>query len=583
MVRRDDRDSRDDTRASTSPTLSDSLNRSNSRLLGVVPADRNGREPLPIVDHSSCLSYDLLAVVSEPAQRAAVDEGLSRESIERRFRTNSALIVAARVVTAGLSLAAIPVVVSRLGVATFGTWEALMALAGLASVWQAAISGTLVWRISEAFGRGDAAEIRRLVRIGAGAVCVIFLLVWPVAWVLREPAVRFLSISAQAQQAVEIFPIMVAIVLVAGLSEMMEAVVSGCQRTGLVNVVGAAAHALNYTAVIVLVLLGWGLWGLVAGQAIGFVTRFVGAWLAARTSYGAISLVPLFPQRADLSMARYSGLLMVGSLASLLRDQTDKLVLASLASPLWVGYYGIAARLSTLVLEIIRFVYLPILTAVAALNAASDWEGVRRLYSRAMALIAIVTGLIVVLVLGLADTIIVFWIGRPIPEVTPMLWWLMAGSAAAAIFTGAGTAICRGAGRVGIETTYLIVNLGLNLVLTISLVLLIGPTGTAIATGSTWAVSSILFLFVLHRRMDLPADASRRAVATALVAAAIAWVLYRTSGVLGLPVERSEAIRTFVPLAMAGVVAYGVALIGFRLVSMGDVIGRIRALVRRAE
>lgn len=521
--------------------------------------------------------------MNEPTPSPTVSEGLSREGIEQRFLTNSALIVAARVVTAGLSLGAIPVVVSRLGVAAFGAWEAMVALASLASVWQTAISGTLVWRISEAYGRGDGAEIRRLVRIGSGAVYCLFLLVWPVAWAVREPAMAFLGISAGTQQAVEMFPVIVAFVLLAGLSEMTEAVVSGCQRTGLVNVVGAVAHALNYTTVIVLVLLGWGLWGLVAGQAIGFLARFVGAWLAAHASYGAISLVPLLPRRSDLSMARYSGLLMVGSVAALLRDQTDKLVLASLASPLWAGYYGIAARLSTLVLEIVRFVYLPILTAVAALNSSNDWEGVRRLYSRVMALVGIVTGLIVVLVLGLAGHIIVIWIGRPIPEVTPLLWWLMAGSASAAMLTGPGTAICRGTGRVGIETTYLIVNLGLNLALTISLVLLVGPTGTAIATGSTWAVSSLFFLVVLHRRMDLPVDASRGAVLTMLLAVALAWVLSGMSGVLGLPVGRSEAIRAFVPLAMAGAAAYTGALIVLRLVSVGETIGKIRALMRRAE
>jgi O-antigen/teichoic acid export membrane protein len=520
--------------------------------------------------------------VKEPALRTAASEGLSREGIEQRFRTNSGLIIAARIVTATLSLGTIPVVISRLGVAAFGTWEALVALASVASVFQTAISGALVWRISEAFGRGDPAEIRRLVRIGGGTVCVIFLAVWPFAWILREPVVRFLGISTHAADAIGMFPVIVAFVLLAGLSEVMESVVSGCQRTGLVNVAGAAAHTLNYATVIVLVLLGWGLWSLVLGQAIAFVIRFAGAWLSARVSFGAVSLVPLLPRRADLSMASYSGLLMVGSLSSLLRDQTDKIVLASLASPLWVGYYGIAVRLSTLVLEIIRFFYLPILTAVAALNAMQDWEGVRRMYSRLMAMVSVVTGLIVVLVLGLADHITIMWIGRPLPEVTSLLWWLMAGSAAAAMLTGPGTAICRGIGRVAIETTYLTVNLCLNLALTISLVLLMGPVGTAIATGATWALSSILFLVVLHSRVDLPVEASRRAAITAALAAILAGILYWVSGMFALPVGRWEAAWAAVPLGVAGVVGYFSVLAALRLVSVREAMSGLRALVRRS-
>ncbi len=507
---------------------------------------------------------------------------LSRERIEQRFRTNSALIIAARVATAVLSLATIPVVVSHLGVAGFGTWEALVAFASLASVFQAAISGTLVWRISEAYGRGDTAEIRRLARIGAGAALTLFLLFWPAAWVLRDAIVRFLGISPDTHQlAAQMFPVVAAAILLGGLSEALESIVSGCQRTGLVNVIGAAAHTFNYAAVIVLILLGGGLWSLVIGQVIAFGVRFTGAWIAVRTTFGTVSLVPSLPQASDVAMARYSGLLMIGAFAGALRDQTDKVVLASLASPTWVGYYGMAARLSALVMEIIRFFYLPILTAVGALSAMGDWEGVRRLYARLMAVVSIVTGLIVVVVSGLADHLIVVWMGRPIPEVTILLWWLMAGSAAAAMLTGPGTAICRGCGRVGIETAYLAANLILNLVLTVSLVMLIGPLGTAIATGATWAISSVLFLVVLHRKLDLPVAASRRAAATALLAALVAAITYGIAGTLGLPEGRPQAVWSVAVLGTIAAMGYLLVLATFRLVSPGDAMGEVRALVRR--
>ena len=83
----------------------------------------------------------------------------------------------------------------------------------------------------------------------------------------------------------EMFPIVAALILLGGLSETLEAVVSGCQRTGLVNVVSAGAQMVNYSMVIALVLSGGGLWSLVAGQAVGFVSRLLGAWIATRVSY----------------------------------------------------------------------------------------------------------------------------------------------------------------------------------------------------------------------------------------------------------------------------------------------------------
>jgi len=154
-----------------------------------------------------------------------------RSRIEYRFLANSGLIVAARVVTAGLSLATIPVLVSAIGVAGYGTWEAVLALASVASVFQGAVSGTLVWRVSEAYGRGDTPEIRRLIRLGASASWVLFVLLWPVAWFLREPAVHFLRVSTESREPVSLmFAIVAALTLLGGLSETLEAVVSGCQR-----------------------------------------------------------------------------------------------------------------------------------------------------------------------------------------------------------------------------------------------------------------------------------------------------------------------------------------------------------------
>jgi O-antigen/teichoic acid export membrane protein len=516
--------------------------------------------------------------------RTGAFDARSRARIEERLWTNTGLSLATRIVTAALSLTAIPVVVARLGLASFGTWEALLACASLVLIVQTAVSGTLVWRISDAYGQHDAATIHRMTGLGVTASLGVFVVLWPVMWWLREPVVRFLGVSAESHAlAAQIFPIASAFVLIAGLSQTLEAVVSGCQRAGLVNVVAAVAQILNYSVVIVAVVLGAGLWGLVAGHAAGSVARLVGAWIAARAAFGAVSLKPRLPGRIRLSRARYPGLLMVGSIAAALREQTDKVILAALGSTSWVAYYGIAARLANLVTEVISFVYVPILTAAGALNGMGDWDGVRMLYRRLMATVSIATGLIVVVVAGLADSLVILWFGQQMPEVRLLLWILLTGGATAVMLTGPGTAICRGVGRVAIETTYLTFNLVLNVVLTVVLVLAIGPIGTAVATGSTWAVSSILFLFVMHRNLDLPAVASRRAVATAMLAAVLALTVSAASRAVGLPEGRAGAFLYLVVGGSSSALIYFGLTSAFRLVSLQEACTGLRSLLRRAE
>jgi O-antigen/teichoic acid export membrane protein len=274
--------------------------------------------------------------------------------------------------------------------------------------------------------------------------------------------------------------------------------------------------------------------------------------------------------------------MLTGYVSAALRDQTDKVILASLASMTWVGYYSIAARLASLVMELVRFFYLPMLTAVGALDAVGDWSGIRQLYQRMMAIVSGLTGAVVVVVGGLSGPLVVLWIGHPIPQVTPLVLLLLTGTASAVMLTGPGTALCRGVGKVGIETTYVAVNLLLNLVVTVVLVMSIGPIGTVIASGTTWALSAVLFTVVLHRRLSLPTEATRRAGYTAVLAAALALGVSVLSARAGVPLTRGGALGMLLLYGSAVVCAYTAAAFGLRLLPRP----RLRTLVwalRRTE
>ncbi len=367
--------------------------------------------------------------------------------------------------------------------------------------------------------------------------------------------------------AARVFPLVAATVLLGGLSETLEAVISGCQRSGLVPIVMAVGLIANYAVVIVAAIAGQGLWSLVEGAAVGVLVRLACARHVARLVFGSVALIPALPRRTDLSSGRYAALLMVGYASAALKDPTDKMVLAGLASATWAGYYGLASRLATLVLEIVRFFYTPLLTAVAALNAQSLWQGVRRLYDGMMTVVPVAAGAVAVVVAGLHDRLLVLWLGRSIAEVPPMLLLLLGGNTFAVILTGPGTALCRGLGRVWIETTYITAYLVLNLTLTVTLVVLVGPLGTVIASGVSWAAASVLFAVVLHRVLDLPASAMRRAAATLVCTGAAALVTRLISAAVPASGTRLEALFALGALGLVAVAVYAVLLVSTRVLS----------------
>lgn len=490
------------------------------------------------------------------------DHTASSRMLERRLYKNSGLILICRAVAMAVSVLAVPIVIRSLGFQGYGTWEAIMAVSMVASIPQNVIGGTLIWKMSCAFGAGDLQEIIRLARLGVTVALSMFCLLLPIVWMARRPLVRLLNIPSSFGPAAEwILPSIVALFLLGGINESLGAVIRGCQHTGLTTGIQTVASFFNAAGTIGALFLGAGLWSLWIGFALAFLTTIAGFRLLASRLCPGITLNPTLPRTSDVKNVRkYVGCLVLGSLSVSLRVETDKIVLASLASPTWTGYYGLAARLASLVMEVSNFFYVPTIAAVGALHTRNDWPGIRSLYSNLMMVVPAAAGAVIVVVGGFPRHLMVLWIGRDVPQAVPLLGLLLCGYAAAVILTGPGTCVCKGIGRVEIETVYIAVSLVLNLVLTITLVRLVGPTGTVIASAVSWAVGSLFFAFYLHRRLPLRAAATRKA-GRALIGIGAAVLLTRfCAPYVTLPADRISALLSLGMLSPALIVVYFLAL-----------------------
>jgi O-antigen/teichoic acid export membrane protein len=385
------------------------------------------------------------------------------------------------------------------------------------------VGGTLLWRVSSAFGAGDVLEVRRLPRLGIGVTLSAFVVIFPAVFLGRHFLVQLFHIPAELQQSAwVILPCIVGVAVLGGINESLAAVLRGSQEAGYTSVIQTLAGFLNAGVLLVGLARGAGLWSLLAGYTSAAVTTGIGYYLRASYLYGWFDIRPKLPTHQDvLVMRRYICLLSVGSFSVLLRGETDKLVLAGFASPSWVGVYAIAAKMSSLVMESCNFFYTPTIAATGALNGRGDWQGVKSLYVTMASVFPVAAGLVSVLVLSLYDRLVVLWLGRSVPGIAPILFLVIAGNAVAVILTGSGTSICKGLGKLETETTYVLVSLMLNIVLTIILVWKVGAIGTVIASTVSWALGAVLFIVLLHHNFDLPTKGTYRSIGALLYVAAV--------------------------------------------------------------
>jgi len=491
------------------------------------------------------------------------------QGLRGRLARNSAMYAAARVIVSTSSLLVVPVIVSRLGIHGYGVWECLLAVAGISTVAQSATGATLLWRMSAAFGREDHAEATRLSRIGLGISLLLAMALGPAAWLGRTRLVAVLHVPpSYAGPAAIIAPWVITQSLLGGGSEALASLLAAYQKAGTAVLIQAAGLTLNYLVGLAGILCHLGIWSLLIGHSAGFAVTSAGLAAAARLHCGGVSLVPILPTRSDWRAMRwYFANMTAGSLSIALRDQTDKIILATCASPVWVGWYGIASRLAAVVTLVCGFFYVPVTSAVGALHAAHDWPAVRRLYSEASVVVGLLCGIFVALVAGLYDSIVPIWIGRAIPQVGPILLVLLVGYGSAALLTGMGSSVCKGIGRPVIETSYILLSISLNIGLKYVLVTRYGGFGTVLASAVSWSLGSVFFVIILHKTLDLPWAATARSACTIpIILLAVAAGRCATLSI-GTPVSRHAAFLTAAAAGAAIAIVFAAAMLVFGMVT----------------
>ncbi len=469
----------------------------------------------------------------------------------------------------GSSLFLVPFMISSVGIAGYGMWETIVSLTGVLYLMQSIMSGTLLWWMSRAYGRGDLVTLQRGVGIGFMYISVIALVAIPVVWLAREALLPLFHASPVIQdEIVLILPASVALFAVGGGNEILASLAGASQQMGRTQVIQTTARLVQYVTACSGLLAGYGLRSMVVGQAVGSVICTLLFVRTLRRLYPTLHFFPLIPTVTEIRIIyRYMGFMTISGFATAMREQFDKLILAAWATPLWVGYYAIATRLAALLLDFQRIFYPHFLTAVAVLAAREEWGEVQRLYLKVVTSVALCTGVMFLLVVGGYERLLVVWLGVAPPEVALILSLLVLANSVSVILTGPPLALCRGIGRIGVETTYLLVTLGLNLGGTLLLVPLVGPLGTVYASAATALVGGVLFVWLFHREVSMPVSAVRKALYVYSVAILITGMVRAVFSLLPLPLDRWGAIFSSGAVLLPACIVYLLALFLTGLVS----------------
>lgn len=431
----------------------------------------------------------------------ATDETKDR-LIRRGLLTNTFSNQFGNFVLLGVGVILTPFILHRLGPAAYGLWILLSSVGLYGAVLDFGLASAVTKYVAQHREQDDMASAQSLIATalwlysGLGLVAfVLFAALIPVF-----PLLFHLS----ASQRVTSGPLLLLLGLGLAINlpcMVTNAVLRGLQRFDLVTLVTVLNNLLFAGGLVLVLLLGGGLFGMVFVNIPATLLIQVPSLIFIRRLAPDLRIGWRGASRGNArKLLGFSSANFVLNLASRLTDQTDEIVIGGSMRVASVTPYNIALRLSRLPLQLSNKFAQILLPLASQLHAAHDWSRLRSLYidSTRITLAFFVPGACILVVL--AQQILTLWVGATYDHYFYLVFILVS-SNLMAISQYPAVALLQGMARQKLLAVVSLATGVANLVLSIVLVHRIGLAGVALGTLIPYAVEWFGFVLPFSLRV----------------------------------------------------------------------------------
>lgn len=420
----------------------------------------------------------------------------------------------ARAVTMAVAIPMTAYVVARIGMERFGIWALVSAAMGAMGFLDFSLRTSFVKFLAEdlACDRRDRLESV----LSTGLACyTVFAVIAAVALLLLDNRILgFLNVTAAHRHEARLaLYLCVARFLAGQILSVFSSICDARQRMDLTNGIGLAALAVSTALTVVLVEAGWGMAGVATGQLVGTVAFYLACIPVSIRLIGPYALTWRAVTGATFRrLFGYSVRLHVSSICGIVNNQLDKFLLVRWATLPLVGSYELALRLVANLGSFQPFLAAGLLPAASHLQSAGHPEELQRIYRKASGALFMVGIPPFVFLLCFAPEIMVAWLGHPERDAAAIMMILTVGYTANALSNGMAF-VCQGIGRPDIQMHQSMLQLAANLVLSLALIVTVGPLGAPLGTSIALLAGAAYFIVIFHRAMGIGTLAYLREVA----------------------------------------------------------------------
>jgi O-antigen/teichoic acid export membrane protein len=390
-----------------------------------------------------------------------------------------------------------PFIIAHIGNTEFGIYAFIIGVAGIFGLFDLSISTSFFKFITEYYNQKKYNELNSVINTASLFYLAFSLVCITIAILLQGYFLSAINIPPELEsKAIFTYYIGLAAFSIVNTFGIYNSVIISLQKMYITSLYGIILSVLNFITVAALLLLGYGLYGILCAHIF-----FISCSLAI-SMYYSFRLIPelrlgikYFKFKTLKDMFNIGAQMQVSKLASFASDKYDEFLLAYFSVISNVTYYNIASRVARVGKIIPTQLFTQAAPVAAELNAKQKTGRLEELFEDTTKYLTFVSLPIFAFMFIFAEELIFVWIGPGYEISAHLLRIIGAGSVINLLLSAPGNSITPNIGKPKFSMYEGLIYLSINLILSYFLVKYYGIIGAAY--GST--VSTVIAAIYVYR------------------------------------------------------------------------------------
>jgi O-antigen/teichoic acid export membrane protein len=436
------------------------------------------------------------------------------ESTSKKIIKNTIFTSVGRFWGYALSFLLTPYIVHKIGIERFGIWAIANTAIHFFLFLDLGIGSSFVKYIAEYNTKKDYKRINEVINTGLIFSLFFCFCIFLISILLKNNVLTLLKFSSELYGDVLIaFLGVLAVFIINYIFTVFKSTLYGLQRMDIVNIIYVIVSIPGTIGLILFLSLGFGLKGLIYNSIIVALVTVISYAVCA---YRILPQMSIHPKFLSLEMFKklwnFGFKVQIAGFSEFINHSLDKLLLGYFMNVTMVAFYQLGSRVASTTCSIPSTLLPAVEPASSELDAAEDTRALNSLYTRGTKYTVFLAFPLSIFVISNALPIMHFWMGDSGYEKSALAIQILTMGYSFVLVNSIGRLMARGMGVPQYEMFSSLIILGLNISLSIILIILYGFVGALIGTSVSAIVGSVFFMHRFHKHIKRPIRSFLRGV-----------------------------------------------------------------------